>query len=140
MRSVAGASYDADVELCGSLRFSALTDLLLLLEASEQSGVLRLDGESELWFHEGAISYASYVGCPPLRMALVGYRIIGESQWEEAVRAGPEEGTGAALDALPGIPRDRLRTVLRALDEQGRARFKSAELAAMDDETRAAML
>jgi len=35
---------------------------------------------------------------------------------------------------------DRLRTVLRALDEQGRARFKSAELAAMDDETRAAML
>jgi DNA-binding NtrC family response regulator len=35
---------------------------------------------------------------------------------------------------------DRLRTVLRAWDEQGRARFKSAELAGMDDETRAAML
>jgi response regulator RpfG family c-di-GMP phosphodiesterase len=34
---------------------------------------------------------------------------------------------------------DRLRTVLRALNEQGRARFKAAELAAMDDETRAAI-
>jgi Domain of unknown function (DUF4388) len=102
-----------NVELRGSLHFGSLTDLLLLLEASGQSGVLKLDGESELWFHDGQISYANYLGCPPLRAALVGYRIIDAAQWEEAVLADTGEGTGAVLDAIPGISRDRLRMVLR---------------------------
>jgi DNA-binding NtrC family response regulator len=43
-------------------------------------------------------------------------------------------------DEVYVVDDDRLRTVLRALDEPGRARFQSAELAAMDDETRAALM
>ena len=107
------AFYDAGVELRGSLHFASLTDMLLLLEASSQSGVLRLDGESEVWFHDGQISYGTYVGCPSLRAALVGYRIIDDGQWEDAVLSDSGQGTGAALDALPGISRERLRRVLR---------------------------
>ena len=111
--STAPALYDADVELRGSLHFASLTDMLLLLEASSQSGVLRLDGESEVWFHDGQISYGTYLGCPSLRAALVGYRIIDDGQWEDAVLSDTGQGTGAALDALPGISRERLRRVLR---------------------------
>jgi Domain of unknown function (DUF4388) len=101
------------VELRGSLHFGSLTDLLLLLEASSQSGVLKLDGESELWFHDGQISYANYLGCASLRATLVAYRIIDGAQWEAAVRSDVGEGTGAVLDAIPGVSRDRLRMVLR---------------------------
>ncbi len=113
MRLDRSSLYDANVELRGSLHFASLTDLLLLLEASSQSGVLRLDGESEVWFHDGQISYGTYLGCPSLRAALLGYRIIDDGQWEDAVLSDTGQGTGAALDALPGISRERLRRVLR---------------------------
>ena len=101
------------VELVGTLSFSSLSDLMLLLAASEQTGVLRLGADCEVWYFRGDLSYASYDGCRPLRDSLLGAKVIDEAQWEEAVHAGADGGTGAAIDDLAGVSRTRLRAVMR---------------------------
>jgi hypothetical protein len=89
-----------------------LDDLILLLTANRATGVVRVHGDQacELWFVDGALTYATRDDDAPLRVALAKAGLIDDEHWELA-SSSPDPG--AALLAQSGVDSPRLRTVFR---------------------------
>ena len=106
--------------LRGRLELGSLTDLLRVLTSTRQTGVLHLgdDLASEIWFVEGALTYAAADGSSTFRHALETAGALSPGEWEAATTAGDPGGTSAALVGTFDSRADAIRRVLheRAVD------------------------
>lgn len=100
--------------LSGTLAELPLPDLLGLLSATRQSGVVEFAGPvpGALVVGAGSLTLGLVEGAPTLQQAVIGSATASADQWE-AAQAAARTGTGLA-DALvaQGCDPDRLRDVL----------------------------
>ncbi|MGI9612317.1 MAG: DUF4388 domain-containing protein [Acidimicrobiales bacterium] len=86
----------------GTLSDTPLPDLLSTIAADSVTGVLRVDGGSEIWFNDGRICLASTPSSPDLAKVLYGGDVGTLAEIEEAIAAiePRSDGSGSVIDKL----------------------------------------
>ena len=113
---VARYRFRAVTSLRGRLELGSLTDLLRMLTSTRQTGVLHLGDEfaTEIWFVDGAVTYAAADGSSTLRHALETAGALQPGEWDTAAATDDPGGTSAALTAVLGDRGAAVRAVLHA--------------------------
>lgn len=94
---------DGTPEVSGSLDVTALPALLRSLADAERTGVLRIDGGSEIWLHQGRTCLAVTITSPDLAKVLFDGDLGAADAIAAALRQPPAEGDGpGGIDRLLG--------------------------------------